>query len=171
MRRIAGSSRDVTLWSLRRQAVPVATTLAACLLEALPIVWTTPIVPDLAYLTLIAWRLLRPEIWPAYVALPLGLFDDLISGHPLGQSMALWTMTFLIFDLADSRVGWRDYWMDWLFASAAILFYTFATWYVAHLTGSRLAVMVLAPHFLLSVLAYPLIARLVIAFDRWRLGR
>jgi rod shape-determining protein MreD len=110
-------------------------------------------------------------MWPAYVALPLGLFDDLVSGHPIGQSMALWTMTFLIFDVADSRVGWRDYWMDWLFGSTAILFYTSATWYIARLTGSRLDLVVLAPQFALSVLAYPLVSRLVIALDRWRLAR
>jgi rod shape-determining protein MreD len=33
-------------------------------------------------------------------------------------------------DLVDSRVGWRDYWMDWLFA-AAILLYSLGCWYVA----------------------------------------
>jgi rod shape-determining protein MreD len=169
--RIAGSNRDVALWGFRRQTVPILTTLAACLIDLLPIVAAAPLIPDFAYLVLLAWRLLRPELWVAYMALPLGLFDDLVAGHPLGQSMALWTLTFLIFDLVDSRVGWRDYWMDWFFASLAILGYTAGTWYVAKMMGSRVDPMVLAPQLALSVFAYPLVARIIIALDRWRLSR
>ncbi|MBV8685867.1 MAG: rod shape-determining protein MreD [Alphaproteobacteria bacterium] len=171
MSRIAGSGRDVALWSLRRQAVPVASTLAASALDLLPVVATTPLVPDFAYLVLLAWRLLRPELWSAQVALPLGLFNDLVAGHPLGQSMALWTITFLVFELVDSRTGWRDYWMDWLLAAFAILFYTAGMWWIARVMGSRIELAVLAPQLALSIIAYPLVARLVIALDRWRLSR
>ena len=117
MSRIAGSRRDVAMLGFRQRWVPLLSTLFASLLNALPFVLTTPLVPDIAYLVVLSWRLLRPEIWAAHMALPLGLFNDLIAGHPLGQSMALWTLTFLAFDFVDSRVGWRDYWTDWLFAS------------------------------------------------------
>ena len=155
----------------RRQFVPVATTLLACMVDLLPIVAEQPLIPDFAFLVLIAWRLLRPELWTAQMALPFGLFNDLVAGHPLGQSMALWTFTFLVFDLIDSRVGWRDYWMDWLFASLAIIFYSFGCWYVAGMMGSRIDFILLAPQILLSLLAYPLVARVVLALDRWRLSR
>jgi rod shape-determining protein MreD len=169
--RIAGSSRDVAIWGLRRQALPILTTLGASLLDALPIVMTVPLVPDFAFLVLIAWRLLRPEMWLAHVALPLGLFNDLIAGHPLGQSMALWTITFLVFDVIDSRLGWRDYWTDWFFASLAILFYTFGAWGIARLMGNHAPFGVLLPQLVLSIFSYPVVARLVLALDRWRLGR
>lgn len=171
MSRIAGSSRDVAILGMRRQTVPVVSTLAATLLDALPIVVQVPLVPDFAFLVLIAWRLLRPEIWPAQAALPLGFFNDLIAGHPLGQSMALWTITFLAVELIESRTGWRDYWLDWLLAAAAILFHSFGGWYVARIMGSQTAFAVMLPQFFLSVLAYPLVARLVVALDRWRLAR
>jgi rod shape-determining protein MreD len=171
MSRIAGSSRDVALLGFRRQAVPILSTLAAALLGLAPYVATWPIVPDFAFLVLVAWRLLRPEMWQAHVALPLGLFNDLVAGLPIGQSMALWTLTFLAFDLIDSRVGWRDYWMDWLFAALAIVFYAFGGWYVARMMGARIEFVVLVPQILLSLLAYPLVARLVLALDRWRLSR
>jgi rod shape-determining protein MreD len=171
MSRIASSGSDLALRNVRRQAVPVLTTLAAALLHLLPIVASMPVVPDFAFLVLIAWRLLRPELWSAQMALPLGLLNDLVAGHPLGQSMALWTLTFLVFDLVDSRVGWRDYWMDWLFASAAIVFYSFGGWLVARMMGSQTAFLVIAPQIVLSVLAFPLVARLVLALDRWRLSR
>ena len=171
MSRIATSGRDVALWTARRQWVPVLTTLAASLLALLPYVAAAPLVPDFAFLVLIAWRLLRPEIWQAQAALPLGLFNDLVAGHPIGQSMALWTLTFLIFDLIDSRVGWRDYWMDWLFAAAVILLHGFGGWYVAHMMGAKASFSIMVPQILLSIFAYPLVARLVVGLDRWRLTR
>jgi rod shape-determining protein MreD len=171
MSRIAGSSRDVAILGVRRQVVPVASTLAASMLDLLPIVASWPIIPDFAFLVLVAWRLLRPEIWQAHAALPLGLVNDLIAGHPIGQSMALWTLTFLAFDLVDSRVGWRDYWMDWFFASLALAFHSVGGWYVARLMGSVIPYSVMLPQLALSVFAYPLVARLVVALDRWRLAR
>ncbi|MEO7178302.1 MAG: rod shape-determining protein MreD [Allosphingosinicella sp.] len=171
MSRIAGSSRDVALLGFRRQWVPILTTLAAALLGLMPFVANSPLVPDFAFLMLLAWRLLRPEMWQAHVALPLGLFNDLVAGHPIGQSMALWTATFLLLDLVDSRVGWRDYWTDWLFAAGAILLYGSGGWYVARLMGSVVPYSVLLPQLGLSVFAYPLVARLVIGLDRWRLSR
>jgi rod shape-determining protein MreD len=171
MSRIAGSERDVAWWSARRQIVPIASTLVASLLDALPIVTQTPLVPDFAFLVLISWRLLRPELWQAYVALPLGLFNDLVAGHPIGQSMAIWTMTFLIFDLIDLRVGWRDYWLDWLTAAAAIAFHSAGGWYVAWLSGSRTEFVILVPQLVLSLFFYPLVARIVLGLDRWRLSR
>jgi rod shape-determining protein MreD len=171
MSRIAGSRRDVAFLGFRQRWVPLLSTLFASLLNTLPFVITAPIVPDLGFLVLLSWRLLRPEIWAAHVALPLGLFDDLMTGHPLGQSMALWTLTFLLFDFVDSRVGWRDYWTDWLFASVAIALYTGGAWYVAHMMGSQAPIAVLAPQLFLSIVAYPLVALLVVGLDRWRLAR
>jgi rod shape-determining protein MreD len=171
MSRIAGSRRDVAMVGLRRQTVPVVSTLGASLAGTLPFVATSPLCPDFAFLFLLAWRLLRPEVWVAYYALPLGLFDDLMAGHPLGQSMALWTMTFLLLDFVDSRVGWRDYWTDWLFASVAIAFYTLGTWGVAHIMAAKAPLVVVAPQLLLSIVAYPLVALAVVTLDRWRLAR
>jgi rod shape-determining protein MreD len=169
--RIAGSDRDVALLGFRRQAVPILSTLAASLLDLLPVVLTWAIVPDLAFLVLLAWRLLRPEMWQPHVALPLGLFNDLVAGHPIGQSMALWTALFLLLELGDSRTGWRDYWLDWLFAALAILAHSFGCWYIARAMGSATEFAVMLPQYLLSVFAYPLVARLVVALDRWRLAR
>lgn len=171
MSRIAGSERDVAMLGFRRQAVPVLTTLAAASLDLLPIVADWPIVPDFAFLVLIAWRLLRPEIWQPQAALALGLFNDLIAGHPIGQSMAIWTTTFLAFELLDARVGWRDYWLDWFFASAAIAFHSLAGWYIARLMGSATTYSVMLPQLGASIFAYPFVARLVVGLDRWRLAR
>lgn len=171
MSRIAFSNADVRRKRLRREYVPIASTVIACLLLLLPIVVSSPMIPDFAFLVLISWRLLRPEMWSPLVALPLGFLNDLIAGHPIGQSMALWTFTFLIFDIIDSRMLFRDYWMDWLFASLAIAGYVFSGWYIGRLMGNSASFLVMLPQLGASILAYPIVARLVLALDRWRLAR
>ena len=171
MSRIALTSRDVAMKNVRRQYVPVTTTLAASLLSLLPLVANAPVSPDMGFMVLIAWRLLRPEIWTARTALALGFFNDLVAGHPIGQSMGLWTLSFLILDLIDSRAIYRDYWMDWLLAAVVILFYACGGWAIANLLGSKSEFRIMWPQVGLSILAYPVIARLIVALDRWRLSR
>jgi rod shape-determining protein MreD len=171
MSRIALTSRDVAMKNARRQYVPVGSTLTATLLVLLPIVANAPYIPPFGFLVLIAWRLLRPEMWTAKAALPLGLFNDLVGGHPLGQSMALWTLAFLILDLVESRAMFRDYWMDWLLAAVLILFHSFGAWLIAYVMGSSAGFHVLWPQIALSIFFYPVVARLVVIMDRWRLTR
>ena len=171
MTRIAGSDAEVALHGLRRRFVPAISTIAAIALALLPIVASAPLLPDLGFLMLITWRLMRPEIWTPRDALVLGLLADLVAGHPLGQSMLLWTGAFLAFDLIESRLGFRDYWMEWSIAAGALIFHTVGAWYIALLMGSDVRFSVMAPQIGLSVLAYPLAARLVLALDRWRLAR
>jgi rod shape-determining protein MreD len=156
---------------VRRRYVPVTSTLLAASLSLLPIVADAPLSPDWGFMVLLAWRLLRPEMWTATIALPLGLFNDLISGHPIGQSMALWTATLLILDVVDSRAMYRDYWMDWLLAVVLMLAYIAGSWAISGLMGSKVEWAVLWPQVAISVLAYPLVARLVVGLDRWRLSR
>jgi rod shape-determining protein MreD len=110
-------------------------------------------------------------MWSATTAIGLGLFNDLVAGHPVGQSIALWTGAFLLMDLIDSRVVWRDYWMDWLFASLFILGYAYGDWLIGRWMGSSADFAVLWPMIGASVLAYPVVARFVLVLDRWRLTR
>ena len=170
MARIVGSNAEVAIRDLRSRVVPVASTVAAILLALLPIVASAPLLPDFGFLMLISWRLLRPEIWSARTALVLGLVADLVSGHPIGQSMLLWTTTFLVFDLIDSRLGYRDYVMDWLVAAGAILFHSVGSWYIALHMGSEVQFMVILPQIGLSILLYPVAARVAFRLDRWRLS-
>jgi rod shape-determining protein MreD len=171
MARIALTQGDVRRKDLRRRYVPIASTILACLLNILPVIVSTPVVPDFAFLVLLAWRLLRPEIWSATTAIWLGLLNDLLAGHPLGQSVALWTATFLIMDVIDSRVVWRDYWMDWLFAALFILAYTYGDWVIGRWMGSTAEFGILWPQIGASILLYPVVARIVLMLDRWRLTR
>ena len=69
MSRIAGSDTEVAIRDLRRRYVPLVSTIVAMLMALLPIVASSALGPDFGFLMLIAWRLLRPDIWPALVAL------------------------------------------------------------------------------------------------------
>ena len=105
------------------------------------------------------------------MALILGLLSDLVTGHPLGQGMLLWTTAFLVLDLIDARLGFRDYWMDWLIAAGMLVFQILGGWYIALLMGADVRFAVMLPQIGLSVLAYPVAARIVLGLDRWRLMR
>ena len=171
MARIAGSAAEVAAREFRRRFVPLISTIVAILLALLPIVAQAPLIPDFGFLLLVTWRLLRPEIWTPRTALVLGLLSDLVTGHPLGQGMLLWTSAFLALDLIDSRLGFRDYWMDWLIAAAVLTFEIIGGWYIALLMGAEVRFAVMLPQIGLSLLAYPVAARLVLGLDRWRLMR
>ena len=172
MSRIAGSEAEVAIRDFRRRYVPLISTLAAILLSPmLPVVAASLWVPNLGFLILVTWRLVRPELWPAQAALGFGLVADIVCGSPLGQSMLLWTLVFLGLDSLDSWLGVRDYWLDWAAAAAALLFHSLGVWYIALLMGSDTALWIMVPQLALSVLAYPIAARFVLSLDRWRLSR
>jgi rod shape-determining protein MreD len=172
MSRIAGSETEVAIRDFRRRYVPLISTLAAILLAAiLPVVAQSPWVPNIGFLVLLTWRLMRPEIWPIWAAAGFGLAADFVSGAPLGQSTLLWTAIFLGLDSLDAWMGVRDYWLDWLAAGAAIFFHSVGVWYIALLMRSDVAFWVMVPQIVMSVLAYPIAARLILSLDRWRLAR
>lgn len=156
---------------LRATWTPVLSTIAASMLALLPIVATSQTLPNFGLLTLLAWRLLRHEMWTARTAIGLGLAHDLIAGTPLGLSMSLWTLLLLAFDFVDNRLAWRDHWMEWLLAALAIAAASAADWKVAAMMGAPVPFASVVPHILISILVFPLVMRVVVALDRWRLSR
>jgi rod shape-determining protein MreD len=152
--------------------VPPASVMAGSTLGALiPWIADAPLLPPFGLLMLLGWRLLRPELWQAWVALPLGAFDDLLSGQPMGSSMALWTAVFLVLDMTDNRAVWHDYWHDLLTATAAIAFCLLGGWGAMLLVGGGGGPLALLPQYVLSVLLMPLAMRTVARLDRFRLQR
>lgn len=151
--------------------VPAASVVLASLLGALPIVTTTGWFPDLGFLMLIAWRLLRGDVWPAWWATPLGLLNDLVSGAPIGFSVALWTAAMLFLDLIERRTMWRDYWIDWALAGMLLFAYETAEWRVAQMMGASLPFAAIVPPLVISVLSFPIAAWFAFRLDSWRLGR
>ena len=151
--------------------LPAASVVGASMLSALPIVSTSGWYPEFGFLALIAWRLLRSDPWPAWWAAPLGFANDLITGAPIGLSIALWTATMILLDLVDRRTMWRDYWIEWALAALLLLLNELAERWVAGMMGAGVPIVTIAPPLLISIFAFPIAAWAVARIDHWRLGR
>ena len=151
--------------------IPAGSVVIAILLSGLPLITETGWFPDFGFLVLIAWRLLRSDVWPSWWAAPLGLANDLISGQPLGLSMSIWTLSMLALDLLDRRTIWRDYWIEWALAALLILLFESAQWQVASWMGAHVPFTFMVPPILISIAAFPVAAWIVARLDHWRLGR
>lgn len=101
---------------------PPVSVMAGSMVTLLPVVATFPFMPPFGLLMLLGWRLQRAEALPVWSPVLLGLFDDMMSGQPMGNSMLLWTLCFIAIDVLDTRLVWRDFWQDWLIAAGAIAF-------------------------------------------------
>jgi rod shape-determining protein MreD len=153
------------------RAIPAMSVAAASLLALLPIVTEVGWMPDTGFLLLLAWRLLRSDAIPAWVAAPLGLWNDLVVGLPIGFSVAVWTGAMILLDLTDRRTMWRDYWVEWLLAALLLAVAELLRREVDAAMGAPYALLTILPPLAIAILTFPLAAWSASAIDRWRLGR
>jgi rod shape-determining protein MreD len=145
--------------------------MLASLLVVLPVISMNGWFPNFGFLVLLAWRLLRADAFPTWWAAPLGLFNDLVLGSPIGLSVAVWTAALLVLDIADRRTQWRGYWLEWIIATILLLGQEAAEWRVAQIMGASVPFLTVFPPLLISILAFPIAAWIVARIDWWRLGR
>jgi rod shape-determining protein MreD len=151
--------------------VPWLTILLASLSPMLPIISPAPVVPPMGYLLMIAWRQLRPGLLPLWAGLPFGAFDDLFSGQPFGSGILLFSLTLIALEIIDTRFPWRGFWQDWLVAVIMLATYLIVAALVSGASIALAQLAALGPQFLLSIIAYPILARMVSLLDRLRLLR
>lgn len=151
-------------------AVPVASVLIASMITTLPILPSLPLLPPLGLMMLIAWRQLRPMLWPLWIGFPLGLFDDMFSGQPVGSAAFLWSVVVIALSLINDRTNWRDYWQDWLIAAVSLMVAITGSMLIVGLVHEPAGLEPLVPQILLTIFSFPIIARLVAALDRLRLS-
>lgn len=152
-------------------ALPWLTIIVGSILPLFFIATALPLVPPTGYLMLVAWRLVRPGLLPVWAGFPLGLFDDLLSGQPLGSGTLLWSLTMIAIEILDRRVPWRSFLQDWIAAGLSVLGYLLAAFLVSGAQPGAPALVALGPQAILSVLLFPAAARLASALDRLRLTR
>jgi len=151
----------------RARAIPWASVVAASAITAVPVIATVPLMPPAGLLMLLAWRLLARFSLRPWAAAPLGFWDDLVSGQPLGSAVLLWSLCFLAIEAVEARMPFRTFWHDWLIAGAAS---------ALCLIGGRLIAVpwaapvgpLLAAQVVATVLCFPLAARAVAWIDRRR---
>ena len=102
-----------------------------------------------------------------WAPLPLGLFDDVLTGQPLGSAMLLWTLCFLAIDVLDTRLVWRDFWQDWLIAAGSIGFCLIAGRLIASPFGAHVDTVLLL-QIVVSVALFPVVASLCARMNRER---
>ncbi|MFC3671714.1 rod shape-determining protein MreD [Novosphingobium pokkalii] len=151
------------------QGLPWISTMLASMVTFSPIVASAPVLPPLGFMTLLAWRLLRPTLLPVWAGLPLGLFDDLYSGQPFGSGIVLWSLTMLAMDVIDEKFLWRGFIQDWLTAAALLAAYVVLTAALAGLAAGYPLPVTVGPQVLLTVLLHPVVTRVVALLDRIRL--
>lgn len=152
-------------------ALPWAMVMFGSLSPVWPIVASAPVIPPFGFLALMAWQQLRPGLFPVWAGLPLGLFDDLYSGQPLGSGVLLWSCATIALDLIETRFPWRGFWHEWAAAGTIITLYLLAAVTIANLAGAHAGYALILPQLVIALLTYPLIGRLVGAVDRARLLR
>ena len=151
------------------RGVPWASVMLLSLMPFAPLFVSAPIIPPLAFMALLAWRMLRPGMLPVWAGAPLGAFDDLYSGQPFGSAVLLWSLAMLVIDLIDIRLRWRGFLQDWALAASLIAAYLVLAVFVSNLAGGAAPLRTILPQIVLAVIAHPLVTRLIAALDRLRL--
>jgi len=151
----------------RARMIPWLTVVGGSACTALPLIATVPILPPLGLVMLLAWRLLARFALRPWAAAPLGFFDDLVSGQPLGSAVLLWSLCFIAIDLIEQRLVFRDFWQDWLIASGAIAFCLTVGRWIALPLGAHVDPVLLA-QIVVTVMLFPLAVRMVAWIDRKR---
>jgi rod shape-determining protein MreD len=106
-----------------------------------------------------------------WAGLPLGFFDDLYSGQPLGSGILLFSVTLIVIELVEARFPWRNFWLDWLMAATIITAYLVVAALLAGGVATFVQLSVIVPQLVVSIVLYPIIARFVALLDRLRLMR
>lgn len=154
--------------ALQRQLVPIGSTLIASMIPVAPVVLTEPLLPPLGLMVFLGWRLLRNDIWPLWMGVLLGFWDDLFSGQPIGTAMAGWTAIMLTLDFVERRLPWRSHVEDWAIATLSVTAYLFFALFIAGITGGGVGPLTLVPQIVISAMCWPLVTRACAALDRWR---
>ncbi|NJC33227.1 rod shape-determining protein MreD [Sphingomonas jejuensis] len=169
MSRIVSMTMTPRRMRQRARLVPILSTMAGSFVATFPVVAVWPLMPPVGLLMLLGWRLLRPELWPAWMALPLGLWDDLATGQPIGTAPLIWTPILIAIDAADRWIVWRSHLQDWMIAAVALAFALMAAFGLALATGGGGTIIGIMPQLAASILLFPLAQRLCAVLDRWRL--
>ena len=170
MKRSNQSRIDRTQSPVKMQAIPIASVLLGSMVTVIPFISSQAILPPFGLMIFLAWRLMRPGLWPMWVGLPFGVFDDMFSGQPFGSAALIWSAIMIGLELLDSRAIWRDYLQDWLIASVVLILALCAGLLFVGLAYARPAIITLLPQMLLSIFLYPMAVRICAWFDTWRLS-
>lgn len=141
-----------------RTLVPALTSAAAIALMSLPLFAPLPVLPHLAFLTVVAWTLFLPELMPPWVAFLLGVFADAVLGLPLGVNATLLPVLSLSLSAFERRFGYLPFIAEWALIALAALIYFFLSWELLSFARGDLPFAPLLFQAGTTALAYPAVA-------------
>lgn len=123
--------------------------------------------PLFPFMAIYFWSMTRPEYMPYIAVFLIGLFQDLLTGGPVG----LWALTYLLSVVFLSTqveiIAGRGRSVMWAGFVLAILMVTILVWIFARIAlGPNPAGGHLVTEMVLSVLAYPLVGRFFMMVQR-----
>lgn len=144
-------------------SIPFVVALFCVLLTMLPLGLSPGIViaPTFGLMAVFYWGLYRPDLMPPMIVFLVGLFQDLISGGPLG----LWALVYLaVYGVVVSQrlffIG-KAFLAIWFGFGVTILIGGMIAWVVSSLYfGALLSPVSVLVQALLSFILYPVAARI-----------
>jgi len=156
---------------LLAHSLPWATIVLGSLVPLLPVIAPGPVLPPFGFMLMIGWRLIRPGLLPSWAGFPLGLVDDLFSGQPFGSGILLFSLAMLALEILEERFPWRGFWQDWITAALMIAGYLVSAAVLSGVAPGPRLVLLILPQTLLSILLFPILARVIAWLDALRLTR
>jgi rod shape-determining protein MreD len=93
---------DFTIWqrldTIARRILPVALTLFLAMAAAVPlrVPAFSAVVPAVTLISVYYWTIFRPDLMPAPAIFATGLFQDIVSGVPLGVNALVLLLVFAV---------------------------------------------------------------------------
>ena len=162
-------NREQSPW--RARTVHYVTIMIASFVPFVFLADVMPLLPPLGLMLFLGWRIMRPGLLPLWAGVPMGAFDDLFSGQPFGSGVLLWSLAMIVLDVLEARFPWRGFWQDWFTAGLGAAAYILVAMVVSGAQPTITMVLTCVPQIALAILLYPVIARLIAGFDRFRLSR
>jgi len=93
---------DFTIWqrldTIARRILPIAITLLLAMAAAVPlhIPGSSVLIPAVTLVSVYYWTIFRPDLMPAPAVFAIGLFQDVLSGTPLGVNALVLLLVFAV---------------------------------------------------------------------------
>ncbi|MFO1154791.1 MAG: rod shape-determining protein MreD [Rhodospirillales bacterium] len=147
-----------------RELMPFALTLGLILVGAIPfyVPGLQSVAPSLPFIAVFYWTLHRPDLMPAAAAFLIGLFQDVLSGAPIGTGAAVFVVMHAAVQWQRSFFHGKSFPILWLGFAVATVAAALLTWLImAAMTLSLVDGRSVLLQALTTIGCFPLVVRVL----------